>query len=72
MLESRIKTDPERSITSKQVFIEKLKVNTITVENDEGKAKLRNKNTTDSLEYNNFELFKIDNKSYSLSSFRSF
>ena len=72
MLENRIKTDPERSITSKQVFIEKLKAEYNYIENDEGKAKLRNKNTTDSLEVNNFELFTIDNKSYTFGQFQKF
>jgi peptidyl-prolyl cis-trans isomerase SurA len=72
MLENRIKTDPERSITSKQVFIEKLKSEYNYAENEEGKAKLRNKNTNDSIDYNNFELFKIDNKSYTFDQFQKF
>lgn len=72
MLENRIKTDPERSITSKQVFIEKLKSEYNYAENEEGKAKLRNKNTNDSIDYNNFELFKIDNKSYTFEQFQKF
>jgi peptidyl-prolyl cis-trans isomerase SurA len=72
MLENRIKQDPERSITSKQVFIEKLKAEYNYVENDEGNDKLRNKNINDSLDYNNFELFKIDNKSYTFYQFQKF
>jgi peptidyl-prolyl cis-trans isomerase SurA len=72
MLENRIKTDPERSITSKQVFIDKLKVEYNYAENLEGKAKLKNKNTTDTLDFNNFELFKIDNKSYTFEQFQKF
>jgi peptidyl-prolyl cis-trans isomerase SurA len=72
MIENRIKTDPERSVTSKHVFIDKLKAEYNYVENEEGKAKLKNKNTTDSLEYNNFELFKIDNKSYTFDQFQQF
>lgn len=72
MLENRIKTDPERSITSKQVFIEKLKSEYNYAENDEGKVKLKNKNTNDSIDYNNFELFKIDNKSYTFEQFQKF
>jgi peptidyl-prolyl cis-trans isomerase SurA len=71
-LENRIKQDPERSITSKQVFIDKLKTEYNYSENAEGKAKLQNKNSNDSLEYNNFELFRIDNKSYTIEKFRSF
>jgi peptidyl-prolyl cis-trans isomerase SurA len=72
MLENRIKTDPERSITSKQVFTDKLKVEYNYSEKEEGKSKLRNKNTTDTLEYSNFELFKIDNKSYTFKQFDNF
>ena len=72
MLENRIKQDPERSITSKQVFIDKLKVEYNYNENADGKAKLRNKNTTDTLEFSNFELFKIDNKSFKIEQFQEF
>ena len=72
MLESRIKQDPERSITSKQIFTDKLKVEYNYSENLDGKAKLRNKNTSDTLEFNNFELFKIDNKSFTFEQFQGF
>jgi len=72
MLESRIKQDPERSITSKQIFTDKLKVEYNYSENLEEKTKLRNKNTTDSLEFSNFELFKIDNKSFTIEQFQEF
>lgn len=72
MLENRIKQDPERSITSKQVFIDKLKVEYSYSENADGKAKLRNKNTTDTLEFSNLELFKIDNKSFKIEQFQEF
>jgi len=72
MLESRIKQDPERSITSKQIFTDKLKVEYNYSENLEEKTKLRNKNTTDSLEFSNFELFKIDNKSFTIEQFQAF
>ncbi len=72
MLEDRIKQDPERSITSKQVFVDKLKVEYNYTDNLEGKAKLKNKNSNDTLEYTNFELFKIDNKSYTFEQFHAF
>ena len=71
MLEDRIKQDPERSITSKQVFVDKLKQEYNYSENTEGKAKLRNINTNDTIEYSNFEIFRIDNKSYSYEQFRA-
>ena len=72
MIENRIKQDPERSITSKQVFIDKLKTEYNYSENAEGISKLKNKNSNDSLEYNNFEIFKIDNKSYKIEQFQAF
>jgi peptidyl-prolyl cis-trans isomerase SurA len=72
MLEERIKQDPERSITSKQVFVDKLKAEYNYSENTEGKAKLKNINTNDTLEYNNFEIFRIDNKSFTYDQFRAF
>ena len=72
MLEDRIKQDPERSITSKQVFVDKLKQEYNYSENTEGKAKLRNINTNDTIEYSNFEIFRIDNKSFKYDQFRAF
>ena len=71
-LENKIKQDPERSITSKQIFIDKLKTEYKYTENVEGKTKLRNKNSNDSIEYNNFELFKIDNKSFTFEQLQAF
>jgi len=71
-LETRIKQDPERSITSKQVFIEKLKDEYNYSENLEGKEKLKYKNSNDSLEFSNFELFKIDNKSYTIEQYQDY
>lgn len=71
-LETRIKQDPERSITSKQVFIEKLKDEYNFSENEEGKEKLKYKNSNDSLEFSNFELFKIDNKSYTIEQYQDY
>lgn len=72
MLEERIKQDPERSITSKQVFVDKLKAEYNYSENAEGKGKLRNINTNDTIEYSNFEIFRIDNKSYTFEQFRAY
>ncbi len=71
-LENRIKQDPERSITSKQVFIDKLKTEYNYTENIEGIAKIKNKNIEDQLEDARFELFKIDNKSYSMIQLQQF
>jgi peptidyl-prolyl cis-trans isomerase SurA len=72
MLETRIKQDPERSITSKQVFIDKLKVEYNYSENLEAKNKLYNKNSNDTLEFTDLELFNIDNKSYTVEQFQKY
>jgi peptidyl-prolyl cis-trans isomerase SurA len=71
-LEARIKQDPERSITSKQIFIDNLKTEYNYSENQEGKDKLKFKLTTDTLEYSNFELFNIDNKSYTIEQYQEY
>jgi peptidyl-prolyl cis-trans isomerase SurA len=72
MLETRIKQDPERSITSKQVFVDKLKVEYNYNENVETKNKLNNKNSNDTLDFTNLELFNIDNKSYTVEQFQKY
>jgi len=72
MLEERIKQDPERSITSKQVFVDKLKTEYNYNENTEGKAKLKSININDTIKYTNFEIFRIDNKSYTFEQFQAF
>ncbi len=71
-LETRIKQDPERSITSKKIFIDKLKTKYNYSENLEAKNKLYNKNSNDTLDFANLELFKIDNKSYSVEQFQKY
>jgi peptidyl-prolyl cis-trans isomerase SurA len=71
-LETRIKQDPERSITSKKIFIDKLKTQYNYSENLEAKNKLYNKNSIDTLDFTNLELFKIDNKSYSVEQFQKY
>ena len=71
-LETRIKQDPERSITSKQIFIDKLKSEYNFSENEEGKDKLRFKLTNDTLEFSNFELFRIDNKNYTIEQYQDY
>ncbi len=71
-LETRIKQDPERSIQSKQVFIDKLKTAYNYIENKEGLNKLVTINSNDTLGIPDIELFRIDNKSFTLEQFRSF
>ena len=71
-LETRIKQDPQRSITSKKVFIDKLKNEYNFILNKEGKEKLMYKNTSQTLDESNFELFNIDNKSYTIEQYQAF
>jgi len=71
-LENKIKQDPERSITSKQVFTDNLKVEYNYTENTDGKEKIKNKNIEDPLDDIRFELFKVDNKSYTMIQFQWF
>ncbi len=71
-LENRIKQDPERSITSKQVFIDKLKTEYRYTENIQEKEKLFQKNSTDTLNFNDAVLFEIDNKKFTLKQFQDY
>ena len=72
MLETRIKQDPERSITSKQVFVDKLKVEYNYKENIKGKDELYNRNINDTLNIAKIELFTIDNKVYTSDQFQDY
>ncbi len=67
-LETRIKQDPQRSITSKKVFIDKLKEEYSFAVNQEGKEKLKYKYTNLPFE-ESFELFNIDNRSYTVNEY---
>lgn len=68
-----IKRDPERSITSKNAFINELKQQYHYSENEAGKNLLLNKKIEDSLNVAlNTELFNIDNKSYTIEDFRNY
>lgn len=71
-LETRIKQDPERSITSKKIFIDKLKSQYNYSENLDVKNKLHNKNSNDTLDFTNLVLFKIDNKNYTVEQFQKY
>jgi peptidyl-prolyl cis-trans isomerase SurA len=71
-LEAQIKRDPQRSVTSKHAFTEKLKSQYHFTENKEGKNKLWDKNIADTLDVSDFELFNIDNKSYGLKQFQAY
>lgn len=71
-LEERIKRDPQRSITSKMAFVDKLKSEYNYTENKEGIAKLDGKVIGNEFEEADFELFKINDKSYGLKQLQAF
>lgn len=71
-LETRIKQDPERSITSKQIFIDKLKKQYNYSENLKGKDELFNRNINDTVDVANLDLFTIDNKTYTSKQFQAY
>lgn len=71
-LESRIKRDPQRSNSSKKVFVDKLKTEYNFNENSAAKSKLQGKTFGDSAGGANFELFNIDGKSFGLADFESY
>lgn len=63
-IENRIKRDPARSITSKTVFIDKLKKEYNYTENKDGISKLQSKKIEDTVNLPNTQLFVLDGKSY--------
>lgn len=71
-IEEKIKRDPARSETSKKIFIENLKIEYNYLENEENLAKLKGKKIENEIEELGNELFKIENKSYSLADFRNY
>ena len=71
-IENRIKKDPARSISSKKAFIDKLKQEYVYKENSESVSKLNGKNVTDEFADTDFEIFNIDNKSYTLSDLQGY
>ncbi len=71
-IENRIKKDPERSFTSKKLFIQKLKKEYHFKENTENLEWLKGKNIGQYPDNRNFELFVIDHKSYGLEAFNTF
>ncbi len=71
-IEGSIKRDPERSETSKHVFINKLKAEYNYRENDEGMQKIEQKSIEETFDESDFELFSIDNKSYRIKDFESY
>lgn len=71
-IEGRIKKDPTRSITSKKAFLDKLKAEYDFKENSEGKEKLKSKNMEEEISFPNFELFRLNDKSYDFEAFQIF
>lgn len=71
-IESRIKKDPTRSITSKKAFLYKLKAEYDFKENSEGKEKLKSKNIEEEISFPIFELFRLNDKNYDFEAFQVF
>lgn len=71
-IEEKIKRDPARSISSKKVFIDKLKKEYNYSEEVAAIGKLKGKNVNDSTLQDNFVLFTIDDKPYQISRFKSY
>lgn len=71
-IENRIKRDPARSITSKTVFIDKLKAEYNFSENSDGIAQLKSKKIEDNVSLPNFDLFVLDGKSYAFDELQNF
>jgi len=71
-IENRIKNDPARSGRSKIAFINKLKQEYNYSENIEGHSIIKGKNVDAKFETANFELFKIDERSYTLEQFQNY
>lgn len=71
-IENRIKNDPARSITSKTAFIDKLKREYNYSENIQGIANIKGKSIESEFQTTDFEIFRIDNKIYSLNEFQRY
>lgn len=71
-IESRIKKDPERRTSSKQAFIDKLKVEYNFVEITEGKQAIKGINIQDKQTLPVVDLFTIDNKTYGTSELKTY
>jgi len=69
MIENRIKQDPQRSETSKIVFIDKLKIEYNYTENNDAVEKISDKKIEDPLDRSNPQLFVLNGKSYAMSDF---
>ncbi len=69
-IEKRIKNDPTRSISSKRIFIEKLKNEYGFSENDENLSALKDKNIGDKTDNN--VLFTLGNADYSMDGFNKY
>jgi peptidyl-prolyl cis-trans isomerase SurA len=71
-IESRIKRDPARSITSKTAFANKLKLEYNYSENSDGIAKLKGKKIGDRFEDVNFDMFVLNGKTYNFGGLRKY
>ena len=71
-IENRIKKDPERSISSKLAFINKLKTEYNFSKNVLNIEKLKDENIGDEIKNNHLNLFTIDGKNFNIEAFNTF
>ena len=71
-IETSIKRDPQRSITSKTIFINKLKLEYNYSENSIGLELLKGKKIGDRFEEVNFDLFSLNEKTYNFGELRRY
>lgn len=71
-IENRIKKDPARSISSKEAFISKLKLEYNYIESNSGLDLIKDKKIEDQISIENIELFNLAEKSYNIEMFKQF
>ncbi|MCD6354670.1 MAG: peptidylprolyl isomerase, partial [Prolixibacteraceae bacterium] len=71
-IEKKIKKDPERSVSSKKAFIDKLKKEYRYTEYDKNIEKLKGKSPGDEISRKHLKLFTIDQKNYTVGDFEKF
>lgn len=71
-IENKIKKDPERSVSSKTAFINKLKLEYNFSENNAGLDLIKSTKIGETVSSNNIELFSLADQSFKLENFKQF
>ncbi|PIF02175.1 MAG: hypothetical protein CR996_00940 [Draconibacterium sp.] len=71
-IENRIKSNPQRRLSEKKAFVDKLKKAYGFSENQQGMEILKNRNVEDNIEKGNVTLFSIDSKNFTLNDFNNY